>query len=125
MGHGRNVVRLLPGSLKAEYPIGETPHQVATFINQFIVVKGDSPKGEFRALGWIHSSNKYWWSRMVGFILEDLKEKLLQTGLYVAIRAIQYGISQSNHHFFTVLERYNKHILHRSQRDGVCCTRDV
>ena len=56
--HGRNVVGLLLGSLKAEYPIGETSHQAATFINQFIAVKGDFLKGKLRALGWVHSSNK-------------------------------------------------------------------
>ena len=59
-GHGRNVVGLLPGSLKVEYPIGETPHQAAMFINQFITIKGYFPKGKFRALGWVHSSDKYW-----------------------------------------------------------------
>ena len=43
-GHGRNVVRLLPVSLKAEYSVGETPSQAAIFINQFMTIKGDSPK---------------------------------------------------------------------------------
>ena len=76
-GHDRNVVGLLPSSLKAEYPIGETLHQAAMFINQFMAVKGDFPKGEFRALGWVQSSNKYWWSRMMAIVLEDFKEELL------------------------------------------------
>ena len=76
-GHDKNVVRLLPGSLKAEYPEGETPHQAPMFINQFMVMKGNFPRGEFRALGWVHSLDKYWWSRMVGFVLEDLKDELL------------------------------------------------
>jgi len=62
------------------------------FINQFMDVKGDFPKSKFRALGWVHSSDKYWWSKMVGFVLEDLKDELLQTGLYTAVRAVQYGI---------------------------------
>ena len=44
---------------------------------------------------------------MVSFVLEDLREELIQTNLYAAIRAVQYGIPQSNHHFFTMLERYN------------------
>jgi len=93
VGYGRNIVGLLPSSLKAEFLIGETPRQATMFINQFMAIKGDFPKGEFRALGWVHSSYKYWGSRMVGFILEDLKEKLIQTGIYATIRAIQYGIS--------------------------------
>ena len=31
--HDRKVVALLPGSLKAEFPEGETLHQVTMFIN--------------------------------------------------------------------------------------------
>jgi len=31
----------------------------------------------------------------------------IQTGLYTTIRAVQYDISQSSHHFFAMLERYN------------------
>jgi len=84
-GHDKNVIGLLPGLLKAEYLIGETPHQAAMFINQFKAMKGDFPKGEFRALGWVHSSDKYWWSTMVGFVLKNLKDELLQTGLYTAV----------------------------------------
>jgi len=42
-GNGRNVVGLLLGSLKVEYQVGETPRQAATFINQFMAVKGDFP----------------------------------------------------------------------------------
>jgi len=106
VGHGKNVVGLLSGSLKAKYPIGETPRQADMFINQFMTVKGDLLKGKFRALGWVHSSDNYWWSRMVGFVLKDLKEEL-QTSLYVAVRAVQYGIPQSSHHFLAMLDRYN------------------
>jgi len=90
--HDKNVVGLLPCSLEVEYPTGETPHQASMFINQFMDVKGDFPLGEFRALGWVHSSDKYWWSKMVGFVLEDLTDELLQTGLYIVVRAVQYGI---------------------------------
>ena len=89
-----------------EYPEGETLHQAIVFINQFMAVKG-FPKGEFRALEWVHFLDKYWWSRMVGFILEDLKDELLQTDLYNNVQAVQYGITQSSHHLFAMLERYN------------------
>ena len=44
---------------------------------------------------------------MVGFVLTELEDLLRQTGLYRAVRAIQYGIPQSSHHFYGVLERYN------------------
>ena len=44
---------------------------------------------------------------MVGFILEDLKDELLQAGLFTAFWDVQYDISQSSHHLFAMLERYN------------------
>jgi len=44
---------------------------------------------------------------MVGFVLEDLKEELRQTSLHAAVRSVQYGIPQSSHHFFAMLEYYN------------------
>jgi len=105
--HDKNVIRLLSGSLEVEYPAGETLHQALMFINQFMDVKGDFPPLVFRALELVHSFDKYWWSKMVSFILENLKDELLQTGLYTAVRAVQYGIPQSSHHFFAILERYN------------------
>jgi len=77
------------------------------FINQFMDVKGDFPPGEFRALGWVNSSDKYWWSKIAGFVLEDLKDKLLQIDLYTAARAVQYRIPQRSNHFFAMLEGYN------------------
>jgi len=54
-------------------------------------MKGDFPP-EFRAIGWVHSTDKTWWGRMVGFVLTDLKDLLLRAGLYGAVRAVQYGI---------------------------------
>jgi len=44
---------------------------------------------------------------MVGFVLEDWKEELIHTSLYVVVRTVHYGIPQRNHHFFSMLERYN------------------
>ena len=44
---------------------------------------------------------------MVGFILTEFEGLLKQTGLYQAIRVIQYGIPQSSHHFYDVFEHYN------------------
>ena len=45
--------------------------------------------------------------RMVGFVLTELGGLLKQLELYHAFRAVQYGLSQSSHHFYGVLERYN------------------
>ena len=48
VGHGRDVLGLHPGLVRAEYPMGETPQLAATFIKQFLDVRGDfSP--EFHA----------------------------------------------------------------------------
>ena len=44
---------------------------------------------------------------MVGFVLAELGGLLKQVGLYHSVRAVQYGLSQSSHHFYGVLERYN------------------
>jgi len=44
---------------------------------------------------------------MVCFVLTELKDLLKQTGLYQAVRAIQYDIPQSSYHFYGFLECYN------------------
>ena len=44
---------------------------------------------------------------MVGFVLAELEDLLLQAGLYGAMRVVQCGISQSTQHFYAILERYN------------------
>ena len=49
-GHSRDVVGLLSGLLRPEYPTDETPKQANIFINPYMAAKGDFPKGDFRAL---------------------------------------------------------------------------
>jgi len=39
-------------------------------------VRGDFSL-EFRAFGWIYSTNKTWWDRMVGFALAEFEDLLL------------------------------------------------
>ena len=103
-GHGKDVFGLHPRLVRAEYPIGETPQLATTFINQFLKVRGDFPT-DFP--GWVHSTDKSWWGRMVSFVLTELGDLLKQVGLYHAVRAIQYGLLQSSHHFYGGLECYN------------------
>jgi len=69
-------------------------------------VRGDFPP-EFRAIGWVHSTDKTWWGRIVGFVLAEFEDLLLQAGLYGTMRAVQYGIPQSTQYFYAILERYN------------------
>ena len=67
---------------------------------------GDFPT-DFYQLGWVHPLDKSSWGKMVGFVFTELEDLLKQTGLYQAVRAVQYSILQSSHHFYGVLERYN------------------
>ena len=50
-------------------------------------VRGDFPP-EFQAIGWIHSTDKRWWGRMVRFALVEVENFLLQAGLYRVIGAV-------------------------------------
>lgn len=107
-GSGRNFVGLHPGLVRQEFPTGETPKQANLFINKFMRVRGEFPAGEFRTGGWMHrSTHTHWWSRMVEYVLTKLQLPLERSGLYHAVRAVQYGIPLSTHHFFAILELYN------------------
>ena len=44
---------------------------------------------------------------MVGFVLTELGDLLIQVGLYHSVRAMQYGLPQNSHNFYGILERYN------------------
>ena len=90
-GHGKEIFGLFPGLVRHEYPRGETPRLGTTFINRFMKVGGDFPVN-FRPLGWVHASDKFWCGKMVGFVLVELGALLEQLGLYQAVRAVQYGI---------------------------------
>ena len=48
--HRKDVFGLFPRLARPEYPKGETPQLAATFINQFLKVRGDFPV-DFRPLG--------------------------------------------------------------------------
>ena len=91
IGHGRDVLGLQPGLVKAEYRTGETLQLAATFTNQFLKARGDFPT-DFRPLGWVHSLDKSWWGKMVDFVLTELEDLLKQARLYKAVRAVQYRI---------------------------------
>jgi len=83
-GHRKDDFSLFPGLVRPEYPKGETPHLGATFINQFLKVRGDFPI-DFRPLGWVHSTNKSWWGRMVGFVLVELGALLQQVNYTIRL----------------------------------------
>jgi len=76
IGHGRDALGLHPGLVRAKYPTRDTPQLAATFIKQFLDVRGDFPS-EFRATGWFHSTDKNWWGRMAGFALAEFEYLLI------------------------------------------------
>jgi len=104
--YGKKVFGLFPGLVRSEYPKGETPQLGTTFINQFMKVRGHFLV-DFCPLGWVHSSNRSWWGRMVGFVLAEFGALLQQVGLYHSVRAVQYGLPQSSHNFYGILDHYN------------------
>lgn len=55
----------------------------------------------------MHAVAGTWWARVVTFILRDLCDILRSTCLYNTVGAIQFGNSQSNYHFFAMLEMYD------------------
>jgi len=66
--------------VRHKYPRGETLKQANSFINRFMAVKalkGEFSPSEFWAMGWVHSSQKIWWTRMVSYVIEQLREPLL------------------------------------------------
>ena len=98
---------LLPGLHRPEFPVGESPESNRTFLHQFRAAGGNYPISDFRALGWVHFQDHGWWHRLVGYVIDNLGDVLRQARLSVAVRAVQYGVPQSAHHFFAMLEMYN------------------
>ena len=48
ISHSREILELFPGSMKQEFPTGETPKQPAIFIIRFMEVKCEFPQSDFR-----------------------------------------------------------------------------
>lgn len=59
-GYNTDITGLLPGSVRHELPKGEIPKQANCFINRFMKVKGEFPTSEFKAIGWVHTTEKMW-----------------------------------------------------------------
>ena len=83
-----------------------TPVMVRTFHNYFVKAKGNYLARVYRALEWIHSSKKQWWSQITNYMLAQFKVELMKLGLYEAVRATCHGIEIIFPNFFTILELY-------------------
>jgi len=75
-------------------------------MDQFLMLRGDFFT-DFHPLRWVHSTDKSWWGKMVGFVFTELEDLLKQAGLYQAVRAVQYGLPQSSRLVYGVLKHYN------------------
>lgn len=106
----RNVSGLLPRSWKKEFPLDETPLTSNTFLLQFVNTKGDFPCQDFRPLGQVHSSPKSWCALITGYFIAIFEDYIMETRLYRAIRAVQFGILTFHFHFFCLLELYSRDI---------------
>ena len=111
-GHSKEILALFSGSMKQEFPMGETPKQAATFISRFMKVKCEFPQSDFRAPGWVCSTTTSWWAKMVSFVLRELEEPLLQCGLYPMVKSVCYKIILSYYNFFGILEKITRTLAH-------------
>ena len=115
LGFGRRARTQIGGQLKGLRPglfekkelVQEMPRPANIFIRQFLATQGEFSTQTFRSPGWICSGEGGWWTRMVDFVLEELKESLAQSGLTVPVLATRRGVVQSLHNFFAMLEKYN------------------
>jgi len=60
VGQSREIIELLPGSMKQEFLTGETPKQATTFISRFMEVEDEFPQSDFQAPGWVYSTTSSW-----------------------------------------------------------------
>ena len=104
---GGQLKGLRPGLFEKKELVQEMPRPANIFIRQFLATQGEFSTQTFRSPGWICSGEGGWWTRMVDFVLEELKDSLTQSGLTIPVLATRRGVVQSLHNFFAMLEKYN------------------
>ncbi|ONK56835.1 uncharacterized protein A4U43_C10F13590 [Asparagus officinalis] len=88
-------------------PKGEIFTVANTVKNRLAALGREMPATGHRCYGWVHSSDRLWWTRLSHYILDRFGEDLKAGGLYAAIRATTYGLTMSVPHFLALLELYN------------------
>ncbi|ONK56346.1 uncharacterized protein A4U43_C10F7140 [Asparagus officinalis] len=88
-------------------PKGEIFTVANTVKNRLAALGREMPATGHRCYGWVHSSDKLWWTRLSHYILDRFGEDLKAGGLYAAVRATTYGLTMSVPHFLALLELYN------------------
>ncbi|ONK56022.1 uncharacterized protein A4U43_C10F3330 [Asparagus officinalis] len=89
----RHITGLQPGVMGLEEPpTGEIPIIARTVRDRLAELGRKLPIENYRCFGWSHSSDKAWWGRMTGYVLQRWGAELKLIGLHEAIRATQYGL---------------------------------
>lgn len=87
-----------------DYLVSEAPYRANIFLNRFMTIKEQYPPQNFRTPGWIHSTNKMWWSMIVRLMMSTFEAILEDLGLYGVTRNVQFGLSKSFYHLFSILD---------------------
>ncbi|ONK66765.1 uncharacterized protein A4U43_C06F11710 [Asparagus officinalis] len=88
-------------------PKGEIFTVANTVRNRLVALGREMPATGHRCYGWVHSSDRLWWTHLSHYILDRFGEDLKAGGLYAAVRATTYGLTMSVPHFLALLELYN------------------
>ncbi|ONK69409.1 uncharacterized protein A4U43_C05F22560 [Asparagus officinalis] len=102
------IIGLHPGVLGLnDPPRGEVFTVANTVKNRLVNLGREMSVTGHRCFGWVHSSDKVWWTRLSHYILNRFEVELKGSGLYEAVRATTYGLTISVPHFLALLEIYN------------------
>ncbi|ONK56859.1 uncharacterized protein A4U43_C10F13860 [Asparagus officinalis] len=103
-----HITGLRPGVLGLDAPPrNEFLATASTLRNRLAALGREMPATRHRIYGWVHSLDKFWWTRMTTYVLSRWGEELHACGLYAAVRATMYGLPVSARHFCALFELYN------------------
>jgi len=105
-GPPSHVLGLHLGNIGKDVSVGENLAMAQTFLNKFVKADGNHPVTDFKTPGWVHFTNKQWWSNLTLYILEYFNDDLKRLGLREAVRATCYGIEVIVPNFYTLFELY-------------------
>ena len=74
VGHGREILALLSGSIRQKFPTGKTPKQAATFIRRFMEVKSEFPPSDIQVPRWVHSTMTFRGRRWFALLSNNWKK---------------------------------------------------
>lgn len=99
------VMGLFLGVITHNILVTEKSVMIKSFKNELTILKSNYLAANFCTPGWTNSSKTDRWMH-TGFILDKYVTRLRELGLYQAIQAIQYGISNNPAQLFALQEMY-------------------